>query len=210
MPHIDADAITGLNQQVGLQLRRLRQQRGWSLDRLAGVSGVSKAMLGQIERGESSPTVVTLWKLAGGLQLSFSDLLEQRPPPTTTSDAPLWQRAARPEAPVPLADGVRVTTLFPFDARLGYESLLVELPVGCEYLSVPHAPGVLELVLPVAGEMAIWLGDAWQPLGVGDAVRFAADQPHGYRNSGPQRARFHNLIHYPTGQPPTENAGSRE
>ena len=38
-------------------LKQLRQQRGWSLSRLAEATGVSKAMLGQIERNESSPTV---------------------------------------------------------------------------------------------------------------------------------------------------------
>ena len=45
-------------------LKQLRQQRGWSLSRLAEATGVSKAMLGQIERNESSPTVATLWKIA--------------------------------------------------------------------------------------------------------------------------------------------------
>ncbi|HFF9481520.1 TPA: helix-turn-helix domain-containing protein, partial [Serratia marcescens] len=38
-------------------LRTLRTQRGWSLTQAAEYTGVSKAMLGQIERGESSPTV---------------------------------------------------------------------------------------------------------------------------------------------------------
>ncbi|MGL4206107.1 MAG: helix-turn-helix domain-containing protein, partial [Aeromonadaceae bacterium] len=42
-----------INQQVGLALKQLRQQRGWSLDQAAQACGVSKAMLGQIERGES-------------------------------------------------------------------------------------------------------------------------------------------------------------
>lgn len=41
-------------------LKQLRQQRGWSLSRLAEATGVSKAMLGQIERNESSPTVATI------------------------------------------------------------------------------------------------------------------------------------------------------
>ena len=61
-----------INQQVGLALKQLRQQRGWSLDQAAQACGVSKAMLGQIERGESSPTVVTLWKIAGGFHVPFS------------------------------------------------------------------------------------------------------------------------------------------
>ena len=42
-------------------LRAQRTARGWSLDKAAEETGVSKAMLGQIERGESSPTLATLW-----------------------------------------------------------------------------------------------------------------------------------------------------
>ena len=52
--------MTDLSLHIGQTLRDLRQQRGWSLDKTAQATGVSKAMLGQIERGESSPTVVTL------------------------------------------------------------------------------------------------------------------------------------------------------
>ena len=51
-------------QHLSATLKTLRQQRGWSLSRLAEETGVSKAMLGQIERNESSPTVATLWKIA--------------------------------------------------------------------------------------------------------------------------------------------------
>ncbi len=55
-------------------LKQLRQQRGWSLSRLAEATGVSKAMLGQIERNESSPTVATLWKIATGLERTIFNI----------------------------------------------------------------------------------------------------------------------------------------
>ena len=42
-------------QHLATTLKTLRQQRGWSLSRLAEETGVSKAMLGQVERNESSP-----------------------------------------------------------------------------------------------------------------------------------------------------------
>lgn len=53
-------------------LKTLRQARGWSLTQAAEQTGVSKAMLGQIERQESSPTVATLWKIATGFNVPFS------------------------------------------------------------------------------------------------------------------------------------------
>ena len=62
-------------QHLAATLKTLRQQRGWSLSRLAEETGVSKAMLGQIERNESSPTVATLWKIATGLNVAFSTFI---------------------------------------------------------------------------------------------------------------------------------------
>ncbi|WP_370205990.1 helix-turn-helix domain-containing protein, partial [Pararhodobacter marinus] len=53
---------------VGANLRRARGAAGLSLAQVSALTGVSKAMLGQIERGESSPTLATLWKLCKGLQ----------------------------------------------------------------------------------------------------------------------------------------------
>ena len=55
-----------ITQHLATTLKTQRQVRGWSLSKLAEETGVSKAMLGQIERNESSPTVSTLWKIATG------------------------------------------------------------------------------------------------------------------------------------------------
>ena len=52
------------NLNIGKKLKIARQSRNMTLDELAEVTGVSKPMLGQIERGQSSPTVTTLWKIA--------------------------------------------------------------------------------------------------------------------------------------------------
>jgi transcriptional regulator with XRE-family HTH domain len=60
---------------VAQNLRRMREDKKLSLDRLAELTGVSKSMLGQIERGESSPTISTIWKIANGLKVSFTSLL---------------------------------------------------------------------------------------------------------------------------------------
>ena len=71
-----ADAETHeIKRRVGANLERLRRQRGLSLERLAGLAGVSRAMLGQIETGESTPTIALLWKIARGLDVRFADLL---------------------------------------------------------------------------------------------------------------------------------------
>lgn len=66
--------MENLHQHLSQALKQLRQANGWSLTLAADRTGVSKAMLGQIERGESSPTVATLWKIATGFNVPFSFL----------------------------------------------------------------------------------------------------------------------------------------
>lgn len=183
-----------LNRLLGIRLKALRQQRGWSLDRTAQQCQVSKAMLGQIERGESSPTVVTLWRIASGFGVSFSELLADQEPGAT--DWNVWWRGPISPAST-LGDGIQVTTLLPYEAALGYELLLVELPVGCCYFSVAHEEGTIEQILPLSGQMSLWYDEAWHSLLPSQALRFAADRAHGYRNDDTQIVRFHNLIFYP-------------
>ena len=69
------NASTDLAPIVGKNLRRLRVQRGLSLERLAKASGVSRAMLGQVELGQSAPTINVLWKISRSLAVPFSALI---------------------------------------------------------------------------------------------------------------------------------------
>ena len=194
--------MDSLNAFVAQSLRRHRQERGWSLDRAAAQTGVSKAMLGQIERGESSPTLATLWKIASGFGLSLSSLLE----PAQAVQPRLVKRSAHELRHQPTRDAMLVAPLFPFDPRLKFEMYELTLPPGYCRESEPHAPGVYEHVIVVAGRMELLAEAQWHPLQSGEAMAFAADSPHGYRNSGAQAAVIHNLIHYP-GETPAPEAG---
>src|SRR5690348_7223408 len=71
----------------GERLRAERHARGWPIERLAAASGVSRAMISKIERGESSPTAVVLGKLSAALELSVSELLAPAPPPAGNAAA---------------------------------------------------------------------------------------------------------------------------
>lgn len=65
-----------LNQNISMNLRRIRLARGYSLDMVAEQTGVSKSMLGQIERGEANPTIGILGKIVSGLRVELTDLVE--------------------------------------------------------------------------------------------------------------------------------------
>jgi transcriptional regulator with XRE-family HTH domain len=177
---------------IATALQAIRQERGWSLDRASKATGVSKAMLGQIERGESSPTLATLWKLATGFQISLSHLLQ----PAITLPGGVQLRSADRLRHRPTTDPMLVAPLFPYDPAFGFELLELTLPPGYERLSAPHDAGVTEHVTLIRGQMAVKVGEDWVELHRGDALRFNADQPHGYRCCGSEPAVFHNLIHY--------------
>ncbi|GAB3346515.1 MULTISPECIES: helix-turn-helix domain-containing protein [Chromohalobacter] len=176
---------------IAATLKTLRAAQGWSLDRASRATGVSKAMLGQIERGESSPTVATLWKISGGFRVSFSLFFEQASveggPPGNAATTILEDAAA----------GMTVTPLFAFDPDLCFEMFLIELAPGACSESSPHERGVVEHVVVLEGVLDLGLDGTWDALGIGEARRFAADREHGYRNLGDHAVRFHDIIHYP-------------
>lgn len=172
---------------IAATLKTLRQARGWSLTRCAQATGVSKAMLGQIERGESSPTVATLWKIATGFGVSLSAFLVGELPRAASASAPPLRDSA----------GMQVSVLVPFDAQLGMEMFAIELAPGACSESSTHGSCVVEHVIVLDGVMSVSEAGQWRNLAAGDVARLQADRPHGYRNDGERVARFHNLVHYP-------------
>jgi len=181
------------SQHLAIALRTLRNEHGWSLDRAAQETGVSKAMLGQIERGESSPTIATLWKIATGFHASLSSFLEPSPPVAAQH---FFHRSSDAVRSRPGNDGMLVAPLFPFEARFGFEIFELTLLPGYERLSEAHEAGVTEHVIVHRGTMEVLVEAKWITLTEGEALRFSADQAHGYRNTQAEPAVFHNLIHY--------------
>src|ERR671911_2911243 len=58
---------------LGGRVRELRRRRALTLEELAGLSGVSRAMISKLERGEKNPTLVVAAKLAEGLGITLSE-----------------------------------------------------------------------------------------------------------------------------------------
>ncbi|WP_436859426.1 helix-turn-helix domain-containing protein [Citrobacter tructae] len=176
--------MDNLTHYLASTLKTLRKQRGWSLSRLSEATGVSKAMLGQIERNESSPTVATLWKIATGLNVPFSTFIA----PPESEQLPTFD---------PQQQAMVVTPLFPWDPELRFDHFSILLAPGALSESTPHETGVIEHVIAIHGELEMRIDGQWRVLHAGDGVRFAGDQPHAYRNSSAQTVHFHSLIHYP-------------
>ncbi|HWV38304.1 MAG TPA: XRE family transcriptional regulator [Vulgatibacter sp.] len=176
---------------VGRNLRRLRSARGLSLEKLAQASGVSRAMLGQIELGRSAPTINVLWKIARALDVTFSALITARVASGTTV---LRERDARR---LRSADGSFTSrALFPFDEPRRVEFYELELaPRGVERAD-PHPAGTSENLVVVEGPVEIELHGEVTTLNAGDAILFEADAPHLYRNPGDEKARMYLVMTY--------------
>lgn len=184
--------MNSINKRISMTLKELRKEKGWSLDKAAEKTGVSKAMLGQIEREESSPTIATLWKIASGFDTSFSSFIENS---HTSFDTPV-PRGGQTKQLHPTDEKIRVMPLFPFDEQLKFEVFVIELLPTCEHLSPAHQAGVIEHVIVTEGEMEILVNDKWQLLKKGEGLRFNANQSHGYRNTSSETAVIHDMIHY--------------
>lgn len=185
--------MNNLSKKIASTLKALRQERGWSLDAASEKTGVSKAMLGQIERGESSPTIATLWKIISGFEVSFSTFVDPLPP----IGAAKIHSGGDFKQLHPQDDKILIKPLFAYDKALNFEMFIVELLPGCEHLSLPHPQGIVEHIVVVNGEMEVLANGDWQRLKSKEGIRFNADQPHGYRNISDLSAVFHNMIHYP-------------
>lgn len=176
---------------VGRQLKLARQQRNWSLDYCARHTGVSKAMLGQIERGESSPTVATLWKIATGFALPLSYFLSSEGLNTGLKE-PDGTSAHSSST----SDDLQIKTLLPFASDTRLELFQIVIQPNHSHLSLAHNQGVLEHIVVISGEMEYLCNGNWMCLTAGQVAKFCADQPHGYRNQTQQPTLFHNLIFY--------------
>lgn len=183
--------MENIQKNIGDNLRTIRKNRGASLDQIAELTGVSKAMLGQIERGDSNPTVSTLWKIARGLQISFSSLIQEE-------DSNITVVKLESITPVTESNGdYRVYSIFPFDPRKKFEIFTVEVEPGCTHISEKHNEGLEEHITVMSGELELNIGEEHFVLSTGDSIRFLANKIHSYKNYGTELTSFQLVMHYP-------------
>jgi transcriptional regulator with XRE-family HTH domain len=169
---------------VGANLRRLRMRRGLSLEKLSQRSGVSRAMLGQIELGQSAPTINVLWKIARALDVTFATLIQAREAGGTTV-------LRKESAKVLTSHGGTFSSraLFPFDGPRRAEFYELRLAARATEEADAHAPGTAENLVVVEGQLEIVINRPGghretHRLEAGDAILFEADVQHSYINVG--------------------------
>lgn len=186
-----SDTSGDLTPVVGANLRRLRVKRGLSLERLARASGVSRAMLGQIELGQSTPTINLLWKISRALEVPFSTLVTD----ASAREATILRSASAKL--LTSADGSFTSrALAPFNGPRGTEFYELRLaPQGVEQAEA-HAPGTTENLVVSQGDVTIHIGKSRHELSAGDSILFDADVSHAYENHGSREALMYLVMTY--------------
>ncbi len=162
---------------VGSNLRRLRGQRGLSLEKLSQLSGVSRAMLGQIELGQSAPTINVLWKISSALGVPFSALISAR-----QSGGLQVLRGEQAKVLTSHDGSFTSRALFPFDEPRRVEFYELRLAPGGVERADAHNPGTTENLVVARGTVEIEVAGRKEVLEAGDAIVFEADVPHVYRS----------------------------
>jgi transcriptional regulator with XRE-family HTH domain len=161
----------------------LRAERGWSLDALAGRSGVSKGVLVAVEQGRSNPNLATLARIGDAFGVPVTRLLEGGEESairiSSQADARvLWTGSAGGTGTIIAA------TPPPWAAELWRW----QLEPGERFGGESHAPGLRELTVVESGELTLTVAGRIYRLGAGEGARFPGDLPHGYANDGSERA----------------------
>lgn len=179
------EVVTDLSTAIATTLLAARQARGLSGGVLADRSGVSRAMISKIERGETQPTAALLARLSAALGMTLSELVAQAEQDqqrlVRRQDQPLWtdpdtgyvRRAVSPIAGGPL------------------ELVEVELPAGAE-VAFPAEAYVLthHQIWVLAGRLTFREGATLHTLDVGDCLQLGAPQPCAFINETEAPCRY--------------------
>ena len=156
------------------RLKSARKAQGLSLEAISNLSGVSRSMVSQIERGESSPTIATLWNLTRALNVDFAGLLEQN----NKGDSIDVLKASDVPKIDNMGHGCCIEILSPPEEAGGHEVYDITFTAqGC-LKSQPHARGAVEHLTVLEGRVEVMSGTATTEIAAGDTARYAADVPH--------------------------------
>ena len=180
-----------INQIISENLKRLRMERNLSLGQLAELSSVSKVMLCQIEKGDTNPTINTIWKIANGLKVSYTALMEK----------PEHVAAVVAKADISVQNyengHYRLYCYYATSPQRDFEVFQIELDSGYSHTTIGHSEKSQEYIMVLEGEMTFTVNDETFILLPNDAISFTASNKHSYLSSGSQTLKAYLINYYP-------------
>jgi transcriptional regulator with XRE-family HTH domain len=181
---------TDIDDRIGARIRDLRAERSLTLDGLALLADVSRAMLSRIERGESSPTAQLLNKVCGGLGVTLSVLFAGTESPVSPLSRRLDQRTWRDPGTLYLRRHVS-----PPGTGSPVDIVEVEFPAGGSVgFDSQRLAGTDQHVWVLDGTLELELGEDAYRLEQGDCLMMRFDRPIQFRNPTERPIRYAVII----------------
>ncbi len=178
---------------VGVNVHHERRRQLLSLGALAAKSGVSKAMLSQIESGKVNPTLMTMWKIAHALDVEFEYLLQGE---NSRVKKFTVNRAANITTIVPDRSGTVFKVLSPIGMADELEFYQVLLQPGSIHNSQPHSKGTEEFITVLSGEVRVTAGENSAALCKGDFIQYESDIAHSIENTSDAEAQVYMIVRF--------------
>ncbi len=180
--------MTPKTPRIGPAIQKERKARKLTLERLATLSGVSKSMLSQVERGEANPTFAVLWSLTQALEIEFSDLIGGSSTGSGVAQIEITSAAHTPEIRSP--DGLCRLKILSTPRLAGQiEWYDTRIEPGGRLESEPHAPGAFEHFTAIENSFEVTSGMSTIRLATGETARYPVDVAHCIANAGDAPAR---------------------
>lgn len=179
-----------LDKNIAENLKRIRKSKNMSLDALAEKTGVSKSMLGQIERGESNPTVATIAKIVDGIRISFEELLYPKQESVLVIDNGKMPLLRSEEG------AYQVRSIFPYDRRRNFEVYEVKIEPGGGCACFLKGEQGSEYILVNQGVLTLETTEGTYEVAADHAVRIDTAKEHSYHNSGNRQLVLNLLAAY--------------
>ena len=169
---------------LGENLKAIREKRNLNLSDVSELTGISKAMLSKIERGESVPTITTVWKIANGLKITLNALAGKADNSYIVKDI---------SKTTPLIDEgglFKIYNIFPFSPLDGIQVFYGVFKPGYHYhrSKFVHESSSKEYCIVFKGELDVVIGSKTYHLKEGCGIDFDSHEEHGYINQGKEDA----------------------
>jgi transcriptional regulator with XRE-family HTH domain len=186
------DSADSLSTHLCQRVKRLRADRGWSLDALSKACGVSRSMLSQIERRQANPTLAVAFRIAQAFGMTLGDLVQT---PQVTS-AITTIRASDHSYVYRSDQDCVIRTLSPLNLEKDVEFYEVRLRAGGALRSSPHFQGTRKFLTVTRGRVRVESAADKDELGRGDSASYRADLPHAIVNIGKGEALLFLVVIY--------------
>lgn len=178
---------------IGGNIQAIRKGRNLTLDMLSEKSGVSKAMLSQIESEKVNPTVATVWKIAQGLEVDINALLKGGPEPARKFTVTRREKVTILDTD---EEGLHIRVLSPISMVEDLEMYLLTFQPGGALHSSPHFPQTEEFLTILRGSVRVTAGDNVTELEEGDFISYHCDVDHSIENLSPGEAVVHMVVRF--------------